>query len=133
MTWPGTSSPRPPGPSVRSSAEKARALAARTEADAGITLARFEALHRTRDSHRRRLALQALGTDPATAAPVGWAQDGSGMLVTAGATAQPITGEQAGKERSQLLWLALAKIVGALAAAGLGLGIGATILSGMAG
>lgn len=133
MTWPGTPSPRPPGPGGQSGAEKARALAARAEADAGIALARFEAMHRTRDGHRRRLALQPLGADPATAAPAGWAQDGSGMLVTAGATAQPLTGHQAEKERSQLLWLALAKILGALAAAGLGLGIGATILSGMAG
>ncbi len=133
MTWPGTSSPRPPGPGGQSAAEKSRALSARAEADAGIALARFEALHRTRDGYRRRLALQPLGADPATAAPAGWAQDSSGMLVTAGSTAQPITGEQAGKERSQLLWLAVAKILGALTAAGLGVGIGATILSGMAG
>ena len=128
MTWEEAPSSRPP-----TAAEKARALAARAEADAGIALARFEALHRSRDGHRRRLALQPLGADPATAAPAGWAQDRSGMLVSAGSTSQPLTPERAEQERHKLLWLALGKILAALAAAAIGVGIGVAILSGMAG
>lgn len=128
VTWEAAPSPRP-----QSSAERSRALAARAEADAGIALARFEALHRARDGHRRRLALQPLGADPAAAAPPGWAQDRSGMLVTAGSTAQPLTPAHAERERGRLLWIALGKIVAALFAAAIGVGIGVTILSGMAG
>lgn len=128
MTSDPASSPRPQFPG-----EKARALAARAEADAGIALARFEALHRTRDGHRRRLSLQPLGADPAEAAPAGWAQDRAAMLVTAGATAQPMTHTQAQQERQTLLWQALAKIVGAAFSAAIGVGIGGAILSGMEG
>lgn len=128
MTSDAASSPRPQSPG-----EKARALAARAEVDAGIALARFEALHRTRDRHRRRLSLQPLGADPASAAPAGWAQDRSGMLIAAGSTAQPITRTQAEQERQRLLWHALAKIVGAVFAAAIGVGIGVALLSGMAG
>lgn len=123
-----SSSPRPLSPR-----EKASALAARAEADAGIALARFEALHRTRDAHRRRLSLQPLGADPATAAPAGWAQDRSGMLVAAGSTAQPMTHTQVQQERQRLLWQSVAKIIGAVFAAVIGVGIGGAILSGMAG
>lgn len=122
------SSPRPQTP-----AEKARALAVRAEADAGIALARFEALNRSRDGYRRRLALQPLGAYPAAAAPAGWAKDTSGMLVTAGSTAQPLTPAHAAQERGRLLWVALGKILAALVAAVVGVGIGAAILSGMAG
>lgn len=128
MTWEAAPSPRP-----QTAAEKARALAARDEADAAIALARFEALHRSRDGHRRRLSLQPLGGDPATAAPAGWAQDRSGMLVTAGSTAQPLTPAHAAHERGRLLWIALGKILAALVAAAIGVGIGVTILSGMGG
>ena len=128
MTSDASSSPRSQSPG-----EKARALAARAEADAGIALARFEALNRSRDGHRRRLSLQPLGADPAAAAPTGWALDRSGMLVAAGSTAQPMTRTQAQQERQRLLWQALAKIVGAVFAAAIGVGIGAAILSGMAG
>ena len=128
MTWEAASSPRP-----RTAAEKARASAARAEADAGIALARFEALRRSRDGHRRRLSLQPLGGDPAAAAPAGWAQDRSGMLVTAGSTAQPLTPADAEQERGRLLWIALGKILAALVAATIGVGIGVSILAGMAG
>lgn len=128
MTRDVASSPRPQTPT-----EKARALAAREQADAAIALARFDGLHRHRDGHRRRLALQPLGADPGTATPTGWAEERADMLVTAGSAAQPMTREQAEQERGRLLWLALAKIVGAMAAAGAGLGIGIALLAGMAG
>lgn len=128
MTRCEASSPRQQSP-----AEKARALAARAEADAGIALARFEALNRARDGHRRRLSLQPLGADPAAAAPSGWADERAAMLVTAAATAQPLTPAQAEQERRQLLWQSLAKIIGAAVAATVGVGIGAAMLSGMAG
>lgn len=128
MTRDAAPSPRPQTP-----AEKARALAARAEADAGIALARFEALHRTRDSHRRRLALQPLGADPGAAVPSGWAEDRAAMLITAGSTAQPMTPAHAEQERGRLLWLALGKILAALVAAAIGVGIGVAILSGMGG
>ena len=128
MTSHSASSPRPHSPG-----EKSRALDARTEADAGIALARFEALHRTRDGHRRRLSLQPLGADPTAAAPAGWARDRSGMLVAAGSTAQPMTRTQTLQDRQKLLWQAVAKIVGDVFSAAIGVGIGGAILSGMAG
>lgn len=123
----------PPSPRPQTPTEKARALAARDQADAAIALARFEALNRTRDGHRRRLALQQLGADPGTATPAGWAEQRAGMLVSAGSTAQPMTREQAEQERGRLLWVAVAKILGALIAAGAGLAIGIALLAGMAG
>ena len=55
------------------------------------------------------------------------------MLIAAGSTAQPITRTQAEQERQRLLWHALAKIVGAVFAAAIGVGIGVALLSGMAG
>lgn len=122
------SPPRPQTPT-----EKARALAARDQAAASIALARFEALNRTRDGHRRRLTLQPLGADPGTAAPAGWAEERAAMLVAAGSTAQPMTQAQADQERGRLLWLALAKILGAVFAAGAGLAIGIALLAGMVG
>lgn len=128
MARDAASSHRPQTP-----AEKARALAAREQADAAIALARFEALNRRRDGHRRRLALQPLGADPRAVAPAGWAEERADMLVTAGWAAQPLTQAQAEQERGRLLWHALAKSVGAVFAAGAGLGIGATLLAGMAG
>ena len=79
------------------------------------------------------LALQQLGADPGTATPAGWAEQRAGMLVSAGSTAQPMTREQAEQERGRLLWVAVAKILGALIAAGAGLAIGIALLAGMAG
>ena len=128
MSTDAASSPR-----LQTPAEKARALAARDQADAAIALARFEALNRTRDGHRRRLALQPLGAEPGTAAPTGWAQQRAGMLIAAGSTAQPMTREQAEHERGRLMWVAVAKILGAVVAAGAGLAIGIALLAGMAG
>ena len=46
------------------------------------------------------------------------------MLVTAGSTAQPLTPAHAERERGRLLWIALGKIVAALFAAAIGVGIG---------
>jgi hypothetical protein len=128
VPWDGASSPRPQSPS-----EKARALAARAEADAEIALARFESLSRTRDDHRRRAGRAPLGADPSTVAPAGWAGDRASMLVIAGSTAQPMTPAQAVQERRRLLWLAAAKIVGALVAVGIGVAIGSAMIAGMAG
>lgn len=128
MNWDAVSSPHP-----RAAAEKARALAERERADAGVALARFEAMHRTRDVHRRRLALQPLGLDPRSAAPAGWAADRSHMLVSAGDTAQPLTPSQAARERTRLLWMAIGKIFAGLAVAAIGLAIGIAILGSMAG
>lgn len=128
MNWDAVSSANP-----RAAAAKARALAERERADAGIALARFEAMHRTRDGHRRRLALQPLGSDPRSAAPTGWAADRSHMLVSAGDTSQPLTPTQVARERTRLLWIAIAKIVAGLAVAAVGLAVGIAILGSMAG
>lgn len=128
MNWDGASPPRPQTPS-----EKARALAARAEADAGIALSRFDSLSRARDNHRRRTRLAPLGADPSTAAPAGWAGDPASLLTLAGSTAQPKTPAQAAQERQRLLWVALAKLVGALVAVAIGVAIGSAMISGMAG
>ena len=74
-------------PNVPSAAERARAEAARAQADAGVALARFEALTRVRDADRTRVCLLPLGTDPATAAAPRWAEDRAVDLVAAGSAA----------------------------------------------
>lgn len=120
-------------PNVPSAAERARAEAARAQADAGVALARFEALTRVRDADRTRVCLLPLGTDPATAAAPRWAEDRAVDLVAAGSAAQPLTPARAEEERRRLLWSAVARIIGAVLAAAVAIGVAVAMISGMAG
>lgn len=116
-----------------SSAELARAETERAQVDAGIALARFEALNRVRDNHRRRTMLLHLGADPTSAAPTGWAAQQSVDLVAAASMAWPRTPADVESERQRLLWLAIAKILGAVLAAAFAVGIASAMVSGLAG
>ncbi|MFL0578685.1 hypothetical protein [Dietzia sp. 179-F 9C3 NHS] len=120
--------PRTPSP-----ADEARERAARAEAEAGLALARFEAMSRGRDLHRRGTTLVPLGEDPAAAAPTGWAEHHVAELVGAASAAQPLSPAEAQSERSRLLWIALAKLVGAVLAGALGVGTAVAMGAGMAG
>lgn len=120
-------------PKSPSAAEIARAKAERAQVDAGIALARFEALNRIRDSHRRRTTLLHLGADPASAAPTGWATQQSVDLVAAASMAGPKSSADVATERQRLLWLAIAKIIGAVLAAAVAIAIASAMATGMAG